>query len=136
MASMADAERTVRLMVSEAELGARLGTIASVRQATGLSASAALEIMRRFIAQGLVRSERGPRGGYWRTYAPMPSSNVLEEVRVIAGAIEELSARLHALANSVAPAAAEHALGSSSAPDSRSGGSRRSQVRFAPRRIP
>ncbi len=98
------AERTVRGLVAAAAPGTRVGSIASISAATGLSRGAATDVMKRFITQGLIVSTRGPRGGYWRTEIPLPEPQheLRDEVRGIARDLAQLTDRLIAVANKLA----------------------------------
>lgn len=95
------AEQTVRELLDAAGPGTRVGSIASISAATGLSTGVAAEVMKRFITQGLVTSTRGPNGGYWRTSTPLPDTDneLAEEARAIGHDLTRLAERLAILAN-------------------------------------
>lgn len=96
---MDDGERVVRQIVSRTDPGLQVGSVASICAATGLSTGGAIAVMKRLIAEGLVRSERGPKGGYWRTDIPMPETGMKDELVAIAATLEGLAARINALVN-------------------------------------
>ncbi|RDB48057.1 hypothetical protein FK530_22570 [Tsukamurella conjunctivitidis] len=94
---MDEGELIVRQILSQTSPGQRVGSVDSICEATGLSTGGAIAVMKRLIEQGLVRSERGPKGGYWRTDAPVPAAGAQDELREIAKALESITARVNAL---------------------------------------
>lgn len=94
---MDEGEVIVRQILSETSSGQKVGSVGSICEATGLSTGGAIAVMKRLIDQGLVRSERGPKGGYWRTAAPVPAAGTHDELHEIAKALESITARVNAL---------------------------------------
>lgn len=103
MSKIEVAERVVRELVANTAEGDRVGSVASICEATNLSIGAAIEVMQRFMALGLVVSTRGPHGGYWRTDIPLtqPGNDLAGELSVIAEDLARLAARLTAVADRI-----------------------------------
>lgn len=97
------AELVVRELVAQTPTGDRVGSTASICEATGLSTGAAIEVMKRFITAGLVVSTRGPNGGYWRTDTefPGPGDELRTELAAIARELAQLTTRVSALVDNL-----------------------------------
>ncbi|SHQ50722.1 Rrf2 family transcriptional regulator [Mycobacteroides abscessus] len=93
------AEQVVRELVAQTAAGDRVGSTATICEATGLSTGAAIEVMKRFITAGQVVSTRGPNGGYWRTETELPSQGdeLRAELTAIARDLAQLTTRVNTI---------------------------------------
>lgn len=99
MARMLDGEAVLRDLVAKTATGEWVGSVSSICAATDLSTGAGIAVMHKLIDEGLVRSTRGPKGGYWRTDKPMTttSDDIHTELTAIAAELSRLSGRVEAL---------------------------------------
>lgn len=99
MTRMDDGEVLLRELVARTKERDRVGSVASICEATGLSTGAAIAVVHRLVDEGLVRSTRGPNGGYWRTDAPVAKNNVdlRSEAATVAAELRRLSLRVQAI---------------------------------------
>lgn len=102
----------VAAVVAAAAAGEKVGSVASFGAATQLSTGSTVALLGEFIAAGLVVSERGPAGGYWRTATPVPQTepSAIEELaqvrrylRLAQEALHRLETQMASSTNTVVP---------------------------------